>query len=65
MNSLNNLLTIKSQLKLLISVLDECLVPSKEFLEPEKELLVNSSDLLTVVYEQLELRAKELIKNGG
>ncbi len=65
MNSLNNLLTVKSQLKLLLTVLDDWLIPSKDFLDTERALMFDSSELLKVVYEQLELRAEEIIKNGG
>lgn len=64
MNKLNNLLTTKHQLKLLVQVLDEWIIPEYELRDVEKQQLMAASEIIGNVHEQLEFRLMDAMQHG-
>lgn len=58
-NEFKSFLTTKHQLRLLLQVLDEWILPSQHFDEYDKASLITASDLLSVVHTSLECKFKE------
>lgn len=58
-NDLEQFLTVKHQLHLLIQILDEWILPSQHLDEYDKAALISASDLIGTVHTALEYRFKE------
>ena len=61
-NDFESFLTTKHQLRLLLQVFDEWILPSQHFDEYDKALLITTSDLLSVVHTSLESKFKETLE---
>lgn len=64
MNKFNDLLTTKHQLKLLIQILNEWIIPEHELKDAEKQQLVVACEIIGNVHKQLELRVMDVTQYG-
>jgi hypothetical protein len=61
-NELEQFLTVKHQLHLLVQILDGWILPSEVFDQYDKAALINASDLISTVHTSLESQFKETIQ---
>ena len=63
-NDLESFLTTKHQLRLILQVLDEWILPSDHFDEYDKAALISASDLINTVHTSLECKFKENLEGS-
>lgn len=63
-NDLDSFLTTKHQLRLILQVLDEWVLPSDHFDEYDKAALISASDLISTVHTSLECKFKESLEGS-
>ena len=63
-NELESFLSTKHQLRLLLQILDEWILPSHHFDEDDKAALISASDLIGTVHSSLEDKFKENLEGS-
>jgi hypothetical protein len=63
-NDLESFLTTKHQLRLILQVLDEWILPSDHFDEYDRAALISASDLIGTVHTSLECKFQETLEGS-
>lgn len=63
-NDLESFLTTKHQLRLILQVLNEWILPKDHFDEYDKAALISASDLISTVHTSLECKFQETFEGS-
>lgn len=63
-NELESFLTMKPQLRLMLQILNDWILPSDHFNDQDKDALISASNLINTVHNSLENKFKENLKGS-